>query len=86
MTLCHGSHPVVGGIVRASYRSVLGRWVSYLLPPLCGVVLLARCGTRMVFDWTKVTTVTSVLVGSAWHTCLCQSRHVVRGSTSPCPF
>jgi hypothetical protein len=61
---CHGSHPVVGGIVRVSCRSVFGRWVSYPLPPLCGVVLLVRYDAGLTFDRTELTVVTSVLAGS----------------------
>jgi hypothetical protein len=71
----HGSHPVVGGIVRASHWSVSGWWVSYPLPPLCSVVLFVRRGTGMVSDQTEMTAVTSVLVRSEWRACSCQSKH-----------
>jgi hypothetical protein len=52
----------VGGIIRASHVSVLGQWVLYLLPPVCGVVSLVRHGIGMAPDQTKVTAVPSVLV------------------------
>jgi hypothetical protein len=62
---CHGSHPVVGGIVRVSYRFEFGWWVSYPLPPLCDVVSLVQYGAGLASDRTEVTAIISVLVGSA---------------------
>jgi hypothetical protein len=57
---------VTGGIVHASCQSVSGQWVSYPLPPLCGVVMLERRGIGMTSDRTEVTDVTSFLVRSLW--------------------
>jgi hypothetical protein len=36
---CHGSHPVVGGIIRAFCQSVSGRRVSSPLSPPCDIAL-----------------------------------------------
>jgi hypothetical protein len=46
-----------------SCRFVFEWWVSYPLPPLCGVVLSVRRGTRMVSDQTEVTAVNRSLRG-----------------------
>jgi hypothetical protein len=62
---CHGSHPVVGGIIRASCQSVSKRWVSYLLSPSCGIVLFMQYGAGLASDWTEVTAVTLVFAGLA---------------------
>jgi hypothetical protein len=70
----HGSHPVVGRIVQASSQSTFGRQVSYPLPPRYGVVSLVWHGTGIESDRAEVTVVPSVLVGSVWHACSCQSR------------
>jgi hypothetical protein len=43
---CHGSYPVVGGIVRVSCRSIFGRWVSYPLPPLVRCCLVGAAWHR----------------------------------------
>jgi hypothetical protein len=67
---CHGSHPVVGGIVYVSGRSVFGQWAPYPWSPPCGVILLVRRGAGMVPDWTEVTVVTSVLEVLVWRACL----------------
>ena len=80
---CHGSHPVVGGIVCMSRRSIFGRCVSYPLPPLCGVVSFVRRGTGMTPDWTEVIVVPSVLVRSVRRVSSCQSRHTEPRSISP---
>jgi hypothetical protein len=85
---CRGSHPVVGGIVRASCRSIcrsISRWwVSYLLPPSCGIVLVVWYGAGLASNQTEVTAVTLVFAGSVRRSCLCQIGHVAWGSTSPC--
>jgi hypothetical protein len=70
-----GSHPIVGGIVQASSRSVFGQWVSYPLPPWCGVVSSMWHGTGMASDRAEVTAVLSVLAWSVGYACSCQSRH-----------
>jgi hypothetical protein len=36
----HGSHPIVGGIIHVSCRSVVGWWILYLLPPLMRCCLI----------------------------------------------
>ena len=82
---CHGSHPIVGGIVHASCWSIFGRWVSYSLPPLCGAVLLVWHGIGMAPDSTMVTTVPLVIVRSVRHAYSCQSKHTEPCSISPCP-
>jgi hypothetical protein len=45
-----------------SYRSVFGQWVSYPLPPLCGVVSSVQRGTGIASDQTEVIAIPSVLV------------------------
>ena len=82
---CHGSHPIVGGIIRTSYRSVFEWWVSYPLPPLCGAVSLMRRGTGMTSNRTKVTVVPFILVRSVWCACSWQSRRTKPRSISPRP-
>jgi hypothetical protein len=55
--LCHGSHPIVGGIIHVSYQSVFGRWVLYPLSPLVRCCLVIAAWHRMASDRTEVTAV-----------------------------
>jgi hypothetical protein len=80
-----GSHPMVREIVHMSCQSVSGLWVLYPLPQSCSIVLSVQYGARLASNRTEVTAVTSVLAGLVWRACLCQSRHIKQGSTSPCP-
>jgi hypothetical protein len=50
-----GSHPIVGGVVPSSCRTVFGRWALYRSSLSCGVVLSVQCGTKMASDRTEVT-------------------------------
>jgi hypothetical protein len=77
----HGSHPIVGGVICTSYRSVFGGWASYPSTLLRGVVLFVRRGTGLVSDRDEVTTVPSVLVRLVWCACSCQSMHAWLGKT-----
>ena len=69
-----------------SYLCLVGSYLDggslyWQLPP-CGVVLSMLHGAGMVSDWTKVTAVPLVLVGSVQRAHSCQSKHARLGPTS----
>ena len=76
--LHRGSHPVVGGNVHVSCRTVCGRWAIIPTVTAWAVSCFPYDMVGMASDRTEVTAVPSVLMRSVRRTCPYQTGHVWR--------